>query len=46
MKGDIEKLNDISDVVYINLDSHGAWKTDLIKEMKESGYAVDTNKLL
>ncbi|MFD7525042.1 TIR domain-containing protein [Paenibacillus chitinolyticus] len=46
VKGDIEKPNDISGVVYINMDSHGAWKTDLIKEMKESGYAVDANKLL
>ena len=46
VKGEIEKPNDISGVVYINMDSHGAWKTDLIKEMKESGYAVDANKLL
>ncbi|MDU4959075.1 MAG: nucleotide-binding protein [Sporomusaceae bacterium] len=46
VKGNIEKPNDISGVVYINMDSHGAWKTDLIKEMKESGYAVDANKLL
>lgn len=46
VKGDIEKPNDISGVVYINMDSHGAWKTDLIKEMKESGYVVDANKLL
>lgn len=46
VKGDIEKPNDISGVVYINMDSHGAWKTGLIKEMKESGYAVDANKLL
>lgn len=46
VRGDIEKPNDISGVVYINMDSHGAWKTDLIKEMKESGYAVDANKLL
>lgn len=46
VKGDIEKPNDISGVVYINMDSHGAWKTDLIKEMKESGYSVDANKLL
>lgn len=46
VKGDIEKPNDISGVVYINMDPYGAWKTDLIKEMKESGFIVDANKLL
>lgn len=46
VKGNIEKPNDISGVVYINMDSYGAWKTDLIKEMRESGYTIDANRLL
>ncbi|OOM14502.1 TIR domain-containing protein [Clostridium saccharobutylicum] len=46
VKGDVEKPNDISGVVYINMDSHGAWKMDLFKEMKESGYSIDASKFL
>lgn len=46
VKGNIEKPNDISGVVYINMDSQGAWKTELAKEMKECGYSIDANKLL
>lgn len=46
VKGNVEKPNDISGVVYIDMDSHGAWKTELAKEMKECGYFIDANKLL
>lgn len=43
VKGDIEKPNDISGVVYIPFDSNGGWKLELAKEMKSSGYEVDLN---
>ncbi|MDO5018099.1 MAG: nucleotide-binding protein [Lagierella massiliensis] len=36
VKGDIEKPNDISGVVYIDFDSNGGWKIPLLKEMKSS----------
>jgi len=45
IKGDIEKPNDISGVVYINYDSNGAWKTEVAKELNSSGYAIDFNDL-
>lgn len=45
VKGDIEKPNDISGVVYIPMDERGGWKLDVTKEMRESGYDVDLNKI-
>lgn len=44
VKGDIEKPNDISGVVYIDVLSN--WQIDLVKEMKEIGYTIDIDKLL
>lgn len=46
VKGDIETPNDISGVVYVPLDNNGAWHFSLAKEMHESGYPVDMNKLM
>lgn len=46
VKGDIELPGDITGVVYIPLDSKGAWKFDLVKEMKAAGLKVDANNLL
>lgn len=46
MKGNIEKPNDISGVVYIEMDSSGNWKMDLARELKSVGYQIDLNKLL
>lgn len=46
VKGDVEIPNDISGVVYVPLDSHGAWHLVLAKEMRNSGYAVDMNKVI
>ena len=43
VKGDIEKTNDISGVVYISFDENGGWKIPLAKEMKSAGYEVDFN---
>lgn len=45
VKGDIEKPNDISGVVYIDMDVHGAWTISLAREMKSAGYKIDMNKI-
>jgi len=42
----IELPNDISGVVYINIDEASAWHLQLAKEMKQSGYAIDMNDLI
>jgi predicted nucleotide-binding protein len=44
--GKLELPNDISGVVYINLDEGSAWQLQLAKEMKQSGYEIDMNKLI
>jgi len=46
VKGSIEKPNDISGVVYIQMDNNGNWKMDLAREMKSVGYQIDLNRLL
>jgi len=46
VKGDLEKPNDISGVVYVSLDDGGAWQLQLAKEMKGSGIQFDMNKAL
>lgn len=40
VKGDIETPNDISGVVYVNLDSSGAWKSEVVKELQACGYTI------
>ena len=40
VKGEIETPNDISGVVYVDLDIHGAWKTEVAKELKACGYEI------
>lgn len=42
----LELPNDISGVVYINLDEGSAWQLQLAKEMKQSGYKIDMDKLI
>lgn len=44
--GKLELPNDISGVVYIGLDEASAWQLQLAKEMKQSGYEIDMNKLI
>ncbi|WP_372932229.1 TIR domain-containing protein [Shewanella putrefaciens] len=44
VKGKLETPNDISGVVYIDLDERGAWKMDVAKELKEAGYSVDLSR--
>lgn len=38
VKGEIETPNDISGVVYVALDVAGAWKAEVVKELKACGY--------
>lgn len=38
VKGEIETPNDISGVVYVGLDTPGAWKLEVNKELKACGY--------
>lgn len=45
VKGDVEIPNDISGVVYKPMDTGGAWKYSIAREMKSSGYDVDMNKI-
>lgn len=44
VKGDVETPNDISGVVYISMKND--WKLDLAKELRNSGYSVDMNKVI
>jgi len=46
VKGDVETPNDISGVVYVNHDDHGAWKLALAKELRKAGYEVDMNNVI
>lgn len=46
VKGVVETPNDISGVVYVPMDEHGAWKLALAKELRNSGYAVDMNSVI
>ena len=41
VKGDIETPNDISGVVYVQLDQTGGWKMELSKELKACGYKLN-----
>lgn len=40
VKGAIETPNDISGVVYVNLDQNGAWKSAVAKELQACGYVI------
>lgn len=44
VKGKLETPNDLSGVVYIDLDERGAWKMDVAKELREAGYAIDLSR--
>ena len=45
IKGDIETPSDMSGIVYTNMDSDGAWKLQLSKNMKAIGLRFDANQL-
>ncbi|RJX34272.1 MAG: hypothetical protein C4531_04455 [Desulfurivibrio sp.] len=40
VKGDIETPNDISGVIYVNLDLFWSWKNEVAKELKACGYVI------
>ncbi len=44
-KGNVEIPSDVDGVIYVPYDDHGAWRMALAKELKESGLAVDMNKI-
>lgn len=46
VKGDVETPGDITGVVYTNMDSAGAWKFELAKNMQAVGINIDLNKFL
>jgi predicted nucleotide-binding protein len=40
-KGDVEMPSDFAGVGYTEMDDQGAWKTELLRELKAAGYEVD-----
>lgn len=44
VKGDVETPGDISGVIYVPMDEHGAWKMHLASNMQNIGLSVDMNK--
>lgn len=44
-KENIETPSDIDGVLYISMDSAGAWKTRILKELKTAGYTIDANSI-
>lgn len=44
-KGNVEIPSDLQGVLYIPMDSAGAWRIALAKEIKNAGIEVDLNKL-
>ena len=45
-KDDVEEPSDFSGVVYELYDDKGAWKMQMVKELKAAGYSVDANKMV
>lgn len=46
IKGNVEKPGDVDGIVYIQMDSVGAWKIQLCSNMKAAGLNIDLNKLI
>ena len=46
VKQGVQTPGDIAGVVYKPMDSAGAWKTEILSEMKSAGVVVDASKLL
>ena len=44
VKGEPEIPSDYSGVLYIPMDERGAWRNDLIREMKSTGIDIDANR--
>lgn len=45
-KDNVETPNDISGIVYTEMDSGKAWQIAIAKEMKKVGYDIDFNKIM
>jgi len=45
VKDEIETPNDISGVVYVKMDEDEAWHLKIARELRNSGYEIDMNKL-
>jgi predicted nucleotide-binding protein len=45
-KGDVEIPSDYHGVMYIRMDCEGAWKMNLVKELKAADFTVDANLVL
>ena len=46
VKEEVEIPNDMSGVVYLEMDEHYGWKLQLAKEIKSSGYEIDFNSVI
>ena len=46
LKGEIEIPNDISGIVYVNMDEEDAWNLKIARELKRAGYAINLEALL
>lgn len=46
VKQGVQTPGDIAGVVYKPMDSAGAWKTEILREMKSAGVVVDASKLI
>ncbi len=46
VKGNVETPGDITGVVYTKMDDNGAWKLQLVRNMKATGLDVDANRLM
>lgn len=44
VKGNVEKPNDISGVVYISIEDE--WRLNIAKELRNSGYEIDMNLVI
>jgi predicted nucleotide-binding protein len=42
---DVEEPSDLYGLVYIPLDSGGAWRYELLKELAAMGITVDANRI-
>jgi predicted nucleotide-binding protein len=45
LKDSVEKPSDYDGVIYISMDTNGAWKQELVKELKDAGINGNFAKL-
>lgn len=44
-RGEVELPSDYAGVVYVPMDSSGAWRYSLARELRAAGFSIDMNKL-